>query len=128
MNPEQVDGNELVDSIQSLLDDNDFPGIVDAVAPASAEQLSSLLKRLPLKARAIVYRLLPKGPAVEVFELLSPRMQSDLIRGLQDAEVAAIFADLDPDDRVWLLDELPASLAPRLLSGLSQKERQLTAE
>src|SRR5690606_39485585 len=55
-------------------------------------------------------------------------MQSDLIRGLQDAEVAAIFADLDPDDRVWLLDELPASLAPRLLSGLSQKERQLTAE
>ena len=46
----------------------------------------------------------------------------------QDAEVAAIFTDLDPDDRVWLLDELPAALAPRLLQGLSPKERQLTAE
>src|SRR5690606_18105818 len=65
---------------------------------------------------------------IEVFELLSPGMQRDLVHGLQDAEVAAIFADLDPDDRVWLLDELPAGLAPRLLQGLSPKERQLTAE
>ena len=29
---------------------------------------------------------------------------------------------------MWLLDELPAALAPRLLHGLSQKDRQLTAE
>ncbi|MGO1435316.1 MAG: magnesium transporter [Canibacter sp.] len=119
---------ELIDIIQPLIEKNDFPGIVEAVTPASAEQLSSLLKRLPMKAQAIVYRLLPKERALDVFELLSPRMQSDLIHGLQDAEVTAIFTDLDPDDRVWLLDELPAALAPRLLHGLSEKERQLTAE
>ncbi|WP_435526259.1 magnesium transporter [Microbacterium elymi] len=39
-----------------------------------------------------------------------------------------MFADMDPDDRVWLLDELPASVAPRLLRGLPVRERQLTAE
>lgn len=119
---------DLVDDIQPLIDGKDFPGIVDAVTPASSQQLSLLLERLSVQDQAIVYRLLPKDRAIEVFELLSPGMQSDLIHGLQDGEVAAIFADLDPDDRVWLLDELPATLAPRLLHGLTTKERQLTAE
>ena len=119
---------DLVDDIQPLIDGKDFPGIVEAVTPASSQQLSFLLERLSVQDQAIVYRLLPKDRAIEVFELLSPGMQSDLIHGLQDAEVAAIFADLDPDDRVWLLDELPATLASRLLHGLTAKERQLTAE
>lgn len=129
MNAQQITNViELLDTIQPLIEAKDFPGIVDAVTPASSEQLSSLLERLSVQEQAIVYRLLPKDRAIEVFELLSPGMQSDLIHGLQDAEVAAIFADLDPDDRVWLLDELPAALAPRLLHGLTSRERQLTAE
>ncbi|MFP3394297.1 hypothetical protein SB782_36590, partial [Brevibacillus sp. SIMBA_076] len=75
-----------------------------------------------------VYRLLPKARAIDVFERLSPGLQGDLIRGLQDSEVASIFSDLAPDDRVWLLDELPAAVAPKLLRGLSGKDRQLTAD
>lgn len=129
MNTNQVvDVIALVESVQSLIDERDFAGIVDAVRPANLEQTTSLLKRLPPNQRAIVYRLLPKDSAIDVFEQLSPGLQSDLIHGLQDSEVATIFTDLDPDDRVWLLDELPATIAPRLLRGLSEKERQLTAE
>lgn len=33
----------------------------------------------------------------------------------------------DPDDRVWLIDELPATVAQRLLQGLPDDERRLTA-
>lgn len=129
MNPSKIaEVGDIVATIQPLLDARDYAGIVDAVAPASSEQLTLLLERLPLKQRAVVYRFLPKDRAVKVFERLSPGLQSDLIHGLQDSEVASIFQSLDPDDRVWLLDELPAGLAPRLLHGLSEKERQLTAD
>lgn len=122
------DALELLDAVQPHLESSDFPGLVEVLTPASAEQLSLLLERLTAQQQAVVYRLLPKDRAIEVFELLSPAMQGDLVHALQDTEVAAIFADLDPDDRVWLLDELPAALAPRLLHGLTPKERQLTAE
>lgn len=129
MNAKQIaEVIDLSETIQPLIDDKNFAAVSDAVAPATAEQLISLLERLPPQERAIVYRLLPKDRAIDVFEKLAPGMQSDVIGSLRDAEVASIFADLDPDDRVWLLDELPAGLAPRLLHGLSQKDRQLTAE
>ncbi|MGI5951780.1 MAG: magnesium transporter [Brooklawnia sp.] len=121
------DAFALEDRLQPLIEAQDFPAIIDLTAPATNEQVSAALERLPSRQRAIVYRLLPKQRAIEVFERFSPKLQGDLIGGLQDAEVSAIFADLDPDDRVWLLDELPAALAPRLLRGLTAKEHQLTA-
>src|SRR5690606_30802987 len=108
-----IETDELAAAIQPLLEQEDLPGIVALLTPASSEQLVSLVERLPLRRGAVVYRLLPKERALEVFERLAPGLQSDLSHGLQDSEVAAIFASLHPDDRVWLLDELPAGLAPR---------------
>lgn len=119
---------DLLEVVQPLLDERNLSGLAEALSPANSEQLVTVLERLPFNQRAVVYRLLPKDRAMEVFERLSPGLQGDLIQALRDAEVASIFADLEPDDRAWLLDELPAALAPRLLHGLSPKERQLTAQ
>lgn len=129
MNAQQIiDAIDLTDTVEELVEAKNFTGIVETVTPLSTEQVTALLERLPIEQRAIVYRLLPKDNAIEVFERFSPALQRDLIQGLRDGEVATIFSDLDPDDRVWLLDELPAALAPRLLHGLSTKDRQLTSE
>lgn len=125
--PQTTEVADTVADIQPYVQAKDFAAIVDAISPLTSEQVAALLERLPVNHLAIVYRLLPKEKALEVFERLSPRMQGDLIDGLQDSEVTALFADLDPDDRVWLLDELPAALAPRLLHGLSAKDRELTS-
>ncbi|WP_420099765.1 magnesium transporter [Corynebacterium sp.] len=126
---EQItDAIELVGPVEQLVESKNFTGIVETLAPLSNEQITALLERLSIDERAIVYRLLPKDNAIDVFEQFDPVLQRDLIQGLRDAEVATIFSDLDPDDRVWLLDELPAALAPRLLHGLSVRDRHLTSE
>jgi magnesium transporter len=91
-------------------------------------QTVDVLERLPALQRAVVYRLLPKDHASEVFEDLPPVLQKDLISALRDEEVAAAFADLEPDDRVALLDEVPASVASRLMQGLAPEQRELTAD
>lgn len=104
-----------------------------AAADAEIQRLSvaqavDLLERLPARRRAVLYRLLTKKQASAVFEALAPVLQRDLITALQDEEVAAVFADLEPDDRVALLDELPAGVANRLMQGLSPQQRDLTAD
>ncbi|MCL2455351.1 MAG: magnesium transporter [Micrococcales bacterium] len=129
MTSEQTrDVMSLLDIITAPLAANDLANVAAALASAPTEHLAPALERLDSHQRAITYRLLPKDRALEVFEELSPGLQGDLIQALRDAEVAAIFAGLDPDDRVWLLDELPSSVAPRLMRGLPARERELTAE
>ncbi|MGE2733912.1 magnesium transporter [Mycolicibacterium vaccae] len=114
-------------SILRALEDTDLPGLTAALEPLSAAHVVGLLERLDRRQRAVLFRVLPKDRALEVFELLDPPLQSDIVDGLQDDAVAALFADLEPDDRVELLDELPATVAARLLRGLPERERALTA-
>lgn len=84
------------------------------------------LGRTGAPERAVLFRLLPKERAVDVFEDLDPAIQRELVDALRD-DAAEIFAELDPDDRAPLLDELPAGIASRLMAGLSERERSYTA-
>lgn len=114
-------------SIERAVADVDLAEATATVRQLSASQIVDVLERLNRKQRAIVYRLLTKKQALEVFENLDPSLQGDLVGALQGDDVGALFADLDPDDRVELLDELPAMVARRLIQGLPPHERGMTA-
>lgn len=103
-------------------------------------QLKAELNRLPpvdvrdyivelaAERRAIAFRLLNKGQAINVFEYLPPEVQEELIGALHDAQVFHLVESMSPDDRAVLFDELPAGVVKRLLQQLSPEERQATAK
>lgn len=124
---ETVDQYELSSRIVRNLGEQNLKQIGHDLEELAIDDIVPILENLSAKQRAIVYRLLHKDEAMEVFEALDPTIQGELVRSLRDAEVAEIFASLDPDDRVTLLDELPATVAPKLLLGLSERERLLTS-
>ncbi|MDD0857358.1 magnesium transporter [Arthrobacter alpinus] len=113
--------------LSRALSQQDLAAISKALLPLNTAETLEQLERLTTIERALAYRTLPKGRAVEVFERLGAALQADLVTGLKEAEVAEVFAQLSPDDRVALLDELPATVAHRLISGLDEKERALTS-
>ena len=115
------------DQMRDLLYENDLPGLSALLHGARAGDIVEELSRLRGEDRAIVFRLLAKDQALEVFERLDYPTQGDLVELLQAHETAAVFEALDPDDRVSLLDELPAGIAAKLMTGLSPGERDLTA-
>ena len=117
----------MTTAIERVLDGNDMAAAAALLEPLAIGEVIAVLERLDAKRGALVYRLLPKDEAVEVFERLDVAQQGDLVRALRDEEVSAVFAELDPDDRAGLMDELPAAVARRLLQGLPQVERDLTA-
>lgn len=125
---DKLDLDELIESIQASLDTSNLSNLASLARKLKSAELVTLLERLNLRERAIIYRVLPKAVALEVFESLDPALQGELLEELNSEEISAIFAKLDPDDRVGLLDELPAGVAKRLLTGLSAKERGLTSE
>ncbi|MGX1792436.1 magnesium transporter [Microbacterium sp. NPDC055312] len=119
--------SDAADDIRRLIAQGDLPGASARLTPLTVPEVVELIDRLGIEDAAIVYRLLAKARALDVFEALSPGTRGDLVRALRRAEVTTLFAEMDPDDRVWLLDELPASVAPQLLRGLTRQERDLTA-
>ncbi|MFT4468570.1 magnesium transporter [Arthrobacter sulfonylureivorans] len=106
-----------------ILDVLDFP----VGAAAGDEEQVSRLRRLNRRRRAVAFRLLPKDQAARVFEQLGPALQAELLDGLQDEQVAAFFDGLAPDDRVTLIDEVPATVARQLMRGLTEEQRALTS-
>lgn len=125
---DKVDFDDFFESIEDALESSDLNSLAKVAKALRAQELVSVIERLSETNRAVLYRVLPKVLALEVFEQLAPSLQSELLDELNSEEVSGIFAKLDPDDRVGLLDELPASVAQRLLTGLSAKERSLTSE
>lgn len=117
---------QVTRTVERHLHDADLVAAAALVAPLDAEHAVLLVERLGEHDRAVLFRLLAKDVALEVFELLDATLQGDLVRALKDDEVAAVFAALEPDDRVALLDELPAAVATRLLRALPPYERGLT--
>ena len=61
----------------------------------------------------MLFRVLTKEEALDVFEDLPPAYQAELIGNLREPEVAHIVDGLDPDDRAELFGELPAGVASR---------------
>ncbi|MDO5735357.1 MAG: CBS domain-containing protein, partial [Propionibacteriaceae bacterium] len=115
------------DDLRDALSENDLVALSSMLHAAHSADIVEELSRLRGDDRAIVFRLLAKDQALEVFERLDYPTQGDLVRLLQAHETAAVFEDLDPDDRVSLIDELPAGIAAKLMRGLSAGERELTA-
>lgn len=123
----KVVAEDVTARVERSLSVTDLPALSEMVSNLSSSQAIDVMERLGLKDRAVIFRLLAKEHALDVFEGLDATLQSELVSGLKDEEVAGIFAELDPDDRVGLLDELPATVAGQLLRGLPEDERSLTA-
>ena len=113
--------------LEELLEGGDLEVIDRWLAQADVVEIADELSRLPREQRAVPFRLLPRDRALEVFELLDPSLQQELLEGLREVNVRQLFEDLDPDDRARLTEEMPAKVARRLLAGLSPNERRLTS-
>ena len=113
-------------NVEAALRSKDVAELSSLLADIGPKEAAGLMARMGLQQRALFYRTLPKDVAVTTFDELDPAVQADLVSGLRVPGVAEVFEGMEPDDRAELLDELPASVASRLVADLSEGERELT--
>jgi magnesium transporter len=112
---EQLIDDKNMNELRAWLEDNDTLTIANEFA------------RLEPNDRALAFRLLPKDRALDVFETLEPVHEQEIIEALREPYVRELLEEMEPDDRARLLDEVPATVAKKLLAGLSSRERRLTS-
>ena len=113
-------------TIDELIRLDDTERLSAWLAAAKVRDIVDELVRLDDATMAVAFRLLDRDRATEVFEALVPHYQQRLLHGLRDERLVSLIEALDPDDRVRLLDEMPAKVANRLLGVLSPEEHALT--
>ena len=86
-----------------------------------AEYLSTLDNERVL----MVFRLLPKDIAADVFTYMDPDQQARLMEALGDNEAMQLIDDMFVDDAVDLLEELPAGVVRRILLNCDADKRAL---
>ncbi|GAB2752081.1 magnesium transporter [Salinifilum aidingensis] len=116
------------ESLQTLLDRNDIAGMQHWISERRPYEIADEIGRQDAVEAVLLFRLLSKDEAIEVFEELDPIAQQKILDGLRDHAFRELVEAMDPDDRVRLLGEAPAKVAQRVLAGLSQRERDTTAE
>ena len=86
-----------------------------------AEFLSSLEdNRMPM-----LFRLLSKERAAEVFANLDAPDQERIINSITDSELAGIVEELYVDDAVDMMEELPANVVKRVMRTATAETRNL---
>ncbi|WP_261624375.1 magnesium transporter [Nesterenkonia marinintestina] len=115
-----------LDELAEMIRDEKIAELRAELLEMPVGEVVDFLERLGVQDRAVTFRLLPKDVAVEAFDMLDQALQSEIIDGLKDADVAHFFDSLEPDDRVRLMDEMPASVARKMMRELSPRERSLT--
>lgn len=114
-------------TLQDLISSEDLNSAGLWLQARSSVEVAEEIGLLPSRAQVVAFRLLSKDRALRVFEYLDPPHQADLLENLRHEDVGALFRDLQVDDRVQLLEEMPAKVAVRLLDGLEEGQRRETS-
>lgn len=115
---------EFERELEAALREKDVAQLSSLLANVGPKDAAELMARMGRQQRALLYRTLPRDVAARTFDALDPAVQADLVKALP--EIGEVFEGMEPDDRAELLDELPASVASRLVAELSEGERELT--
>lgn len=113
--------------IQVLLKEKDVVALKAFVNYMDVHHLTDLMEVLKPEQQAVTFRLLSKDRALYVFEKLNVYTQQVLLKSLSHENAIEVFTGLEPDDRIPLMEELPAGIAKRLLEALPEKEREMTS-
>lgn len=89
-----------------------------------AEILEEILEEVDAERTVIVFRMLPKDVAVEVFSYLPAEDQKSIINVITDKEINYIIEEMDFDDMIDVLEELPANLVDKILEKTPKNERK----
>jgi magnesium transporter len=86
--------------------------------------IAQLLEELDGSSVLMVFRVLPKDIAVEVFSYMSYEQQQFIIESITDKEIKNIIDELFLDDTIELLEEMPANIVKKVLKNTSDARRK----
>lgn len=124
----ELENNRIMEEIESLSSRKRWQDIRDMLLLFEPADTAAILAELQSDRLPLIYRLLPKELAAEVFVEMEPEEQEQLIQTFSDTELKEVLDELYVDDTVDLIEEMPASVVKRILRHADPETRRSVNE
>ncbi|WP_442855530.1 magnesium transporter [Clostridium sp. Marseille-P2415] len=114
-----------MDELMELVNSRQFRKLKEVMTEFNEMDIATFIEALDSEKTVVVFRMLPKELASEVFACLEVEKQRHIINSITDHELGTIVEDLFVDDAVDMLEELPASVVKRVLQNAAADTRKL---
>jgi magnesium transporter len=111
--------------LQDLLAQKKYFQLKKELSGIKVADAAELLDELDATNSLLLFRLLPKEIAADVFSYLSIDSQIELCELINDKELSYILDDLYFDDKIDLIEEMPANVVKKILKYSNEAERKL---
>lgn len=115
---------ELVEKIEDLIVRKRYAELRGLLLPMEAADIALIMEDLGPERMPLVFRLLPKELAAEVFVELDSDEQELLIQGFSNTELKEVLDELYLDDTVDIVEEMPANVVKRILRHSDPETRK----
>jgi len=113
------------DELLELLENKKMKALQGILEEMEDYDVAEFLTELPQSRMAMVFRMLTKERAAEIFTELDAPEQTYIINSVSDQELGAIIEELYVDDAVDLMEELPANVVSRVMATATPETRRL---
>ncbi len=118
----------MENTILSLIQQRKFTKLRGILIDMNPADIALVLEEAPENDLPLVFRILPKESAAELFSYMESDMQQSLIEKLSDSELKTVFDELFMDDTVDILEEMPSNVAKRILRQTTPEKRKMINE
>ncbi len=115
--------DEIAWKIEELLSEKNYRAVKDILSELNTVDLAEVFYEIEDRRLPIVYRLLPKELAADVFVEMDNEQQELLLKKFNDKEIKEVLNGLFLDDTVDILEEMPAALVKRILKQADKETR-----
>ena len=114
----------MEEKILELLENKEFGALKSVLSEINPADLVVYLDAIPKNQLLLVFRILPKELAAETFVEMDSDMQIHLVTAFTDKEIRDILSELFVDDAADIIEEMPASVANRILKQADAQTRR----
>ncbi len=115
----------MTEEIFELIEGKKYARLRELLSDMNPADIAQILEEVPEKELPVIFRILPKELAAEVFVEMDSEMQQLLIEAFSDTELREVMDELFMDDTVDIIDEMPATVAKRILRQTDAKTRKM---
>ena len=115
----------MEEKILELVGEKKYGLVKQLLSEMNPADVAAVFEEIPENEQPVIFRIMPKELAAEVFVEMDSDMQQRLIEGFSDAELRDVMNELFMDDTVDIIDEMPANVAKRILQQTDAKTRKM---